>query len=90
MTIEEVIKVYEEGAKITWNGKPTIDAEECQQLANWLKDYKRLLGAIDAIKSEIEEVGYAKDEYGDIRADVLRVGQVLNIIEKHTSRGDIE
>ena len=48
------------------------------------------MSVIDDIKAEIEKVGYAKDEYGDIRADVLRVGQVLNIIEKHTSGGDAE
>lgn len=87
MTLDEAIKIYEENAKLTWNGKPTIAAEECRQIVEWLKDYKRLLGAIDDIKSEIEEVGYDKYEYGDIRADVLRVGQVLNIIEKHTSGG---
>lgn len=87
MTLDEVIKIYEKNAKLTWNGKPTIAAEECQQIVEWLKDYKRLLGAVDNIKSEIEEVGYDKDEYGDIRADVLRVGQVLNIIKKHTSGG---
>ena len=46
------------------------------------------MSVIDDIKAEIEKVGYAKDEYGDIRADVLRVGQVLKIIEKHTSGGD--
>ena len=38
---------------------------------------------IDAIKAEIQEVGYAKDEYGSIRADVLKVCQVLSIIDKH-------
>lgn len=40
---------------------------------------------IEDIKAEIEEVGYTKDEYGDIRADVLTVGQVMKIIDKHIS-----
>ena len=43
MTLDKAIARYEIGAKLTWNGKPTVEAEECQQLAEWLKDYKRLL-----------------------------------------------
>ena len=55
MTLDKAIARYEIGAKLTWNGKPTVEAEECRQLAEWLKDYKRLLGAIDVIKTEIKE-----------------------------------
>lgn len=43
------------------------------------------MSVIEDIKAEIEEVGYAKDEYGSIRADVLRVWKVLDIIDKHIS-----
>ena len=85
ITIEEAIKVYEEGAKITWNGKPTIDAEECQQLANWLKDYKKLLGAIDAIKAEIEELS-KHPAFGDLSVGVsCGAVKCMEIINKHTS-----
>ena len=99
MTLEEAIKHEEklmmknlEKTKDRNASDPiAINSFECadkhRQLAEWLKDYKRLLGAIDNIKSDVEKVGYAKDEYGSIRADVLRVWQVLDIIEKHTSGG---
>lgn len=43
MTLDKAIKKYEENSKFTWNGKPTIYAEECLQMVAWLKDYKRLL-----------------------------------------------
>lgn len=42
-----------------------------------------MLEKIEDIKAEIKEVGYVKDEYGSIRADVLKVWQVLEIIDKH-------
>jgi len=43
MTLEELIDHEEKESKATWNGKPTLCAEEHRQLAEWLKDYKRLL-----------------------------------------------
>ena len=43
MTIDKAIKLCEEGSESTWNGRLTIYAEQCQQMAEWLKDYKRLL-----------------------------------------------
>ena len=45
------------------------------------------MSQIEEIKAEIKEVGYDKDEYGDIRGDVLRVWQVLEIIDKHIGKG---
>lgn len=43
MTLEGLIDHEEKESKATWNGKPTLCAEEHRQLAEWLKDYKRLL-----------------------------------------------
>lgn len=43
MTLEGLIEYEENASKATWNGKPTLCAEEHRQLAEWLKDYKRLL-----------------------------------------------
>ncbi len=43
MTLEELIDHEEKESKATWNGKPTLCADEHRQLAEWLKDYKRLL-----------------------------------------------
>lgn len=42
MTIEEAIEEFEKGAKATWNGKPTANAKECQQMVEWLKELKQL------------------------------------------------
>ena len=43
MTLEELIEYAEKRSKATWNGRLTSSAEEHKQLAEWLKDYKRLL-----------------------------------------------
>ena len=98
MTLEEQIELFEMDAKLTWNSKPTVVAEESQQLAEWLKDYKRLLGAIEDIRTEIEkqierDFAYAKTEehkvpchYGT--ANGLQVA--LKIINKHTSRKETD
>lgn len=60
MTLDKAIEIYEKCAKHTWNGKPTVEAEECQQMVEWLKDYKRLL-------EQEPKIGYwEKDEYGNI------------------------
>lgn len=95
MTIDEAIKAYEEGAKCTWNGKPTVEAEECQQMADWLKDYKRLLGTIDAIKADIETYENDcmlscpnNDDCRDCNETTFK--SIYNIIDKHTSGGDEE
>ena len=79
MTIDEAIKKYEENAKRTWNGKPTVAAEECQQMAEWLKDYKRLLGAIEDIKTEIAEYLQEEGFGSEYRKDVMQ------IIDRHIS-----
>ena len=53
-------------------------AKEHRQLAEWLKDYKRLLGSIDAIKSEIAEYLQAERFGSEYRNDVMQ------IIDRHT------
>lgn len=102
-TLDEVIKKYEENSKLTWNGKPTIYAEECMQMVAWLKDYKRLLVAIDAIKAEIQVPthdmwvqysikGHTDKDIQDTVSDVIKQSkkQVLAIIDRHISGGDAE
>ena len=65
-------------------------ASEHRQLTEWLKDYKRLLGAIDDIKKEIEEI--TKCHYGDkclgwncpSNTDCMLQGEhIIKIIDKH-------
>ena len=63
-----------------------IDGLTCGEVKEAVEMCK--VDVIEDIKSEIKKVGYAKDEYGNIRSDVLSVWQVLKIIEKHTSGGD--
>lgn len=55
MTIDEAIKIYEMGAKRTWNGRLTIYAEQCQQMAEWLKELKRHREAWEKVKSEVDQ-----------------------------------
>ena len=73
-------------------GRPPKDNDELKKYG--AEDYFNIGGfgeihmsQIEEIKAEIKEVGYDKDEYGDIRADVLRVWQVLEIIDKHIGKG---
>lgn len=59
-----------------------ITVKECERLIKALD----VLDAVEEIKAEIKEVGYIKDEYGDVRSDVIKVHQVLNIIDKHMGK----
>ena len=56
-----------------------ITVKECERLIKALDT----VDAVEGIKAEIKEVGCIKDEYGDVRSDVIKVHQVLNIIDKH-------
>ena len=65
-------------------------ALEHRQLAEWLKDYRRLLGAIEDIKLEIKEYRYGDEEASETdkdRAEAYNFGleKALEIIDKHTS-----
>ena len=83
MTIDEAIKLCEEGSKSTWNGHQTTSGKSWQQMAEWLKDYKRLLGAIDAIKADIEELSKQPD-FGDLSVGVsCGAIRCLEMINKH-------
>ena len=87
LTLDKAIEIYEKGAKLTWNGKPTVEAEECQQMVKWLKDYKRLLGAIEAIKTDIEEF-LKQPDFGDLSVGVsCGAIKCIEIINKHTRGG---
>lgn len=59
-----------------------ITVKECERLIKALD----VLDAVEEIKAEIKEVGYIKDEYGDVRSDVIKVHQVLNTIDKHMGK----
>ena len=64
-------------------------AKEHRQLAEWLKDYKRLQAAIEDIKAEIEKLNPV--DYSFISPYKCHNGasemqeDVLEIIDKHTS-----
>ena len=42
VTLDRLIEHEENVSKATWNGKPTLCAEEHRQLAEWLKELKQL------------------------------------------------
>lgn len=56
---------------------------EFRQLADWLKDYKRLMGAIDDIRTEIDE------QYDIVKRDNIYCAEglemALDIIDRHIS-----
>ena len=63
-------------------------SNEHEQLAEWLKDYKRLLGAIDDIKAEMQtkcdSIPYRNNQYDDAWIDALE-WVLESVFEKHIS-----
>lgn len=96
MTLEEAIKhaeevaVENEQAFVTFSNPRYSNygkadeckacAEEHRQLAEWLKDYQRLLKAIDDIKAEINAYLQAEGFGSEYRNDVVQ------IIDKHIGK----
>lgn len=97
MTLEEAIKHAEEVAEENEQAFVTFSnprysnygkadeckacAEEHRQLAEWLKDYQRLLKEIDEIKAEINYVG-AHSDY----AIQICFSKAIAIIDKHIGK----
>ena len=65
----------------TWCGER---AEQNKQLADWLKDYQRLLNAIENIKAEIETEKESMIQHNEISD----LGLALEIIYKHIGEGE--
>ncbi len=92
MTIDEAIKLYKDLERINreeykifdrdgLNPKSAlITAQRYEQLVEWLKDYKKLLGAIEDIKAEIQKLRGCSCSCSDGIID-----DVEDIIDKHTS-----
>lgn len=73
MTIDEAIKLCEEGSKDIWNGCQTRNGESWQQMAEWLKELKshreaweKVTGIISKWKDSVGGVVVAKDAFSDI------------------------
>lgn len=88
MTIEEQITIFEHNAEYERKEGDLNNCLNFRQLAEWLKEYKRLMIAIDAIKEELESAKYLN--YGQLYYLVSGLNKALEIIEKHTSGGDAE
>lgn len=58
-------------------------AEEHRQLAEWLKDYKRLLSVTDAIKAEIDQ--HCSITVGSDNEPAMTLHDIFGILDKHTS-----
>ena len=96
MTLDEAIQLCEESAEenqvivdnCEFYGANAAKCEErakgCRQLAEWLKDYKRLLSAVEDIKAEIEQVSKEEKEYDMSWAGGLRYA--IFIINKYINR----
>lgn len=72
---------HNEAIRVTDAKKCEECAKEHRQLAEWLKDYKRLLSAMDEIKAEINYVG-AHSDYGI----QCVYATAIAIIDKHMER----
>ena len=75
MTLDKAIDIYEKGAKLTWNGKPTVEAEECQQMMEWLKELKAHREAWDGMKEGLLEMSRFH-EYVSIKHMIQLIDEV--------------
>ena len=80
MTIDEQIKLFESNAEFERKDGDLQGCLNFRQLAEWLKDYKRLLGAIEDIRAEIDEQIIPRSSYTDKQKK-----QVIEIIDRHIS-----
>ena len=82
MTLDEQIKLLESDAEFARKDGDLQGCLNFRQLAEWLKEYKRLLWAIEDIRAEIDEQIIPRSSYTDKQKK-----QVLDIIDRHISGG---
>lgn len=79
MTLDKAIDIYEKGAELTWNGKPTVEAEECQQMMEWLKELQAHREAWKKVKSELWMKGMnMAGEYQDVWVRYRDIERVID------------
>lgn len=76
MTLNEAIERCTRNAEYARTHRILQGCLDFKQLAWWLNDYKKLLGAIEGIKADIRKQNIA---------DFIAVQSVLDIINKHAS-----
>lgn len=80
MTIDEAVTRYKNNAEHERTHGNLQGCLEFKQLVEWLKDYKRLLGAIEDIKAEITE----PNKMDSLENSNLWQVWFLRLINKHT------
>ena len=89
MTLDKAIEIYEKGTKLTWNGKPTVEAEECQQMVEWLKELKAHREAWEKCIKEIKEWYWNADKQS-IAKDPCVVDAMVDLFIRTIKEGDAE
>ena len=79
MTLDEQIKIFESNAEFERKDGDLQGCLNFRQLAEWLKDYKRLLGAIEDIKIEI----IAQNEMDSFENSNIWQKWFLDLLNKH-------
>ena len=91
MTLDEQIKLFESNAEFARKDGDLQGCLNFRQLVEWLKDYKRLLGAIEDIRAEIQikydSIPYRNNQYDDAWIDALE-WVLESVFEKHISGKD--
>lgn len=82
MKLEEAIKRYTSNAFYEKSDGNLQGYLEFNQLAEWLKDYKRLMSALEDIKAEIETEKESMIQHNG----TSDLGIALEIIDKHTGK----
>ena len=82
MTLDEQIKLFESNAEFARKDGDLQGCLNFRQLVEWLKDYKRLLGAIENIKIEI----IAPNEMDSFENSNIWQKWFLDLLNKHIYR----
>jgi len=76
MTIDEAVTRYKNNAEHERTHGNLQGCLEFKQLAEWLKEYKRLLGAIEDIKAEITEPNEMDEYMRELSRQIVTVTQI--------------
>ena len=86
MTIDEQIKILESNAEFERKDGDLQGCLNFRQLAEWLKDYKRLLGAIEDIKTELWDSGM--NMTGEYQGVWVRYSDIEKAFDKYIQKGE--
>lgn len=62
------------------------NVKDMSRICENFNNTKEMINELNNLRLDIEEKGYERDEYGSIRANIVTVEQVSEIIERRITR----